>query len=59
MEMIQRFLLDGINGQRARLAIDFTNQHAVMVSATTTKARLAIGNMTMVRTKQALHPTLV
>ena len=56
MEMIQRFLLDGIDGQRTRFAIDFADKHAIMIPATATKARLAIGHPTMVRTKQALYP---
>ena len=43
MEMIQRFLLDGVDGQRTRLAKDLADEFAIVIPATTTKARLAIG----------------
>ena len=59
MEMVQGFLFDGVDSQRARLAIDLADQYAVMISATATKTRLAIGDMTMVRTEQTLYTILV
>ena len=55
MEMVQGFLLDGVDGQRARLAIDLADQYTIVISATATKPRLTIGDMAMVRTEQTLH----
>ena len=55
MEMIQRLFLDRVDGQRAGLAIDLADQYTIMIPATTTKARLTIGYMTMVWTEQTLH----
>ena len=59
MEMIQRLLLDGVDGQRTRLAIDLADEFAIVIPATTTKARLAIGYPAMMRTDQALHPAVL
>lgn len=59
MEMIQRFFLDGVDGQRTRLAIDLADEHTIVIPATTTKARLAIGYPAMMRTDQALHPAIL
>ena len=59
MEMVQRFLLDGVDGQRAGLGIDLADEHTIMIPATTTATRLAIGNTAMMRTEQALYPSIV
>ena len=59
MEMVQGLLFDGVDSQRARLAIDLADQNAVMIPATAAKTRLTIGDMTMVRTEQTLYTILV
>ena len=59
MKMIQRLLLNGVDGQRTRLAIDLADQYTVMIPSTATKARLTIGDMTMVRTELALYPIAI
>ena len=59
MEMIQRLFLDGIDCQRTGFAINLADQHAVPVSATATKACLAIGDMAMVRTDQTFQSPVV
>ena len=56
MEMIERFLLNRIDGQRTGFAIDLADEYTIMIPATATDTRLAIGNLTMMRTEQALHP---
>jgi hypothetical protein len=56
MEMIEWLFLDRVDSQRTGLAIDLADKYAIKIPATTTKPRLAIGNMTMVQTKQALNP---
>lgn len=59
MEMIQWLLLDGVDGQRTRLAIDLADEFAIVIPATTTKARLAIGYPAMMRTDLTLHPAIL
>ena len=59
MEVVERFLLDGIDGQRTGLTIDLADEYTIMIPSTATDARLSIGNMTMVGTDLTLHsPTL-
>ena len=57
--MVERFLFDGVNGQRAGSPIDFADEHAVVIAATATETRPAVGNMAMVRTEIALNYTVV
>jgi hypothetical protein len=59
VEMVERFLLDGIDGQRTGFSIDLADEHAVMVSATTTAACPTVSDTAVVRTEQALHHTIV
>lgn len=59
MEMIQGLLLDGVDSQRTRLAIDLADEFAIVIPATTTKARLAIGYPAMMRTDLTLHPAIL
>ena len=59
MEVVQRLLLDGINGQRARFAIDFAHKHTVLITTTPADTRLAIRNLTMMQTEQTLHPSII
>ena len=59
MEMVERLLFNGINGQRTGLPIDLTDEHAILIPATATDSRLTIGNTTMMRTEHALHPPVV
>ena len=58
MEVVQRLLLNGVNGQRTGLAIDFAYTHAILIATTPTDARLAIRNLAMMRTEQTLHPPI-
>ena len=55
MEMIQRFFLDRVDGQRTGHAIDLADQYTIVIPATATKARFTIGDMAMVWTEQTLH----
>ena len=59
VEMIEGFLLDGIDGQRTGLGIDLADEHTVVVATTTTTACLAMGDMAMVGTELALDSTVV
>jgi hypothetical protein len=58
MKVVQRFLLNGVDGQRTRFAIDFADKHTIHIPATPTDARFAISNLAMMRTEQTLHPSI-
>ena len=55
MKVVKRFLFDGVDGQRTRLAIDYASEYTIFVAPASTDARLAVRNMAMMRTKHALH----
>ena len=59
MEVVERFLLNGVDGQRTGFGIDLADEHTVVVATTATTARLAMGDMAMVGTEQALHSTVI
>ena len=59
MEVVQRLLLNGVNGQRTGLAIDFAHKHAVLIATTPADTRLTIGNLAMMWTEQTLHPSII
>ena len=59
MEVVERLLLDRIDGQCTGLGIDFADEHAAMIATTATDACLPVGNAAVVRTEQALHPSIV
>ena len=59
MEMVEWFLLDGVDGQRTGFAIDLADKHTVVVSATTTAACPSVGDTAVVRTEQTLHHPIV
>ena len=59
MEVVEWFLFDGVDGQRAGLPIDFTDQYTVVIAATATDTCLAVGNTTMMRTEITLNHTVV
>ena len=59
MEMIERFFLYRVDGQRTGFSIDLADEYAVMIPTTAATARSAIGNMAMVGTEPALHHPIV
>ena len=59
VEMVEWFLLDGIDSQRTGFAIDLADKHTVVVSATTTAACPSVGDTAVVRTEQTLHHPIV
>ena len=59
MEVVQRLLLNGVNGQRTRFAIHLADKHAIHIPTAPTDARLAVGNLAMMRTELTLHPSIV
>jgi hypothetical protein len=57
--MIERFLLDGVDGQRTGFAINLADEHAIVITTTATAARFAVGDTAVMRTEQALYHTIV
>jgi hypothetical protein len=53
MEMVERLLLDGIDGEGTRLGVDLADKHAASISAAAADAGLAISNVAMMRTEPA------
>ena len=51
MKMVQGFLLDGVDGQRTGFTVHLAKELAIVIPASTTKARLTIGNLAMVWTE--------
>ena len=59
MEMIKWFFLHRVDGQGTRLAINLAYKHAIMVPPTATDTRLALSDMAVMRTEQALHSPIL
>jgi hypothetical protein len=59
MEVVERLLLDGIDGECTRLAIDLADKHATTIPSTATDTRLAIGYAAMMRTEQTLYSSII
>ena len=59
MKVVQRFLLNGVNSQRTGLAVHLADKHAIHIPTAPTDARLAVGNLAMMRTELTLHPSIV
>jgi hypothetical protein len=58
MEVVQRFLLNGVYGQRTRFAVHLADEHTVLIATTPTDSRLAVSYLAMMWTELALHPAL-
>ena len=58
MEMVQRFLLDGVDGQRTGLAIYLAQEHTVLIATAPADARFAIRHFAVMRTELTLHPSI-
>ena len=51
VEMVERLLLDRINGQRTRLPVNLADEYPFVVPATTASSRLTRGYTTVMRTE--------
>ena len=49
MEVVQRLLLNGVNGQRTGFAIYLTDKYPVLILPTTAHSHFTIGNTAVVR----------
>jgi hypothetical protein len=59
MEMVEGLLLNGVDGQRARMSIRFTDQHTTTIAPVAADTRLALTDPAMMRTEQALHSPIL
>jgi hypothetical protein len=59
VEMIQRFLLDRVNGQRTGLAIHLADKHTLHIASASADARLTIGYLAAVGTELTLHLAVI
>ena len=59
MEMVERLLLNGIDGQRTRLAIDLAQEYTILIPTAPTASRPSIRYLAVVRTEQTLHPSIL
>ena len=59
MEMIERFLLDRVDGQRTRPSIYLTDQHTALIASVPTDGRPALADTAMVWAEQTLHPAII
>ena len=55
MEVVERLLLNRVDGQRTRFAVDLTDEHSILIASAAANARLAICNLAMVRTELTLY----
>ena len=59
VEMIEWFLLDGVDGQRTGFVIDLADEHAIVITTTATATCPIVGNTAMMRTEQTLYHAIV
>ena len=57
--MVERFLFDGVDGQRARLSIHLADEHAILIASVSADARLTIHYLAMMWTELTLYPPIV
>ena len=59
MEMIERLLLDRVDGQRTWPSVHLTDQHTALIASVPADARPALADVAMVRAEQTLHPATI
>ena len=59
VEMIQRFLLYRVDGQRTGLAIHLADKHTLLIAPALADARLTVGYLAAVGTEQTLHLAVI
>ena len=59
MEVVERFLLDGVNGQRTRPSVHLANEHTALIASALADARPALADVAMVWAEQTLHPAII
>ena len=59
MEMIERLLLDRVNGQRTRPSINLADQHTALIASAPADALPALADVAMVWAEQTLQPAII
>ena len=59
VKVVERLLLDGVDGQRTRPSIHLTDEYTVLIASATADARPSLVNMAMVWAEQTLHPPII
>ena len=59
MEVIERFLFDGVDGQRTGFAIYLTDKHTVFVASASADACFAVRNLAMMWAELALYTSII
>ena len=59
MEVVERFLLDGVDGQRTRPSIHLADQHTALIASAPADARPALADVAMVWAEQTLYPAII
>ena len=59
VKVVERLLLDGVDGQLTRPSIHLTDQHTALIASVPTDARPALVDMAMVWAEQTLHPAII
>ena len=58
MEVVQRFLFDGVDGQRTGFAVDLAHEHTVLITTAPADAHFTIRHLAVMRTELTLHPSI-
>ena len=56
VKVVERLLLDGVDGQRTRPSIHLTDQHTALIASAPADARPALADVAMVWAEQTLQP---
>ena len=59
VKVVERLLLDGVDGQRTRPSIHLTDEYTALIASDTADARPALADTTMMWAKQTLHPPVI
>ena len=59
MKVVERLLIDGVNGQRTRPSIYLAEQHTALIASATADPRPALADAAMMRAEQTLHPPII
>ena len=57
--MIERLLLNGVDGQRTRPSIHLANEHTALIAPAQADACLSLADVAMVWAEQTLHPAVI
>ena len=59
MEMIERLLLNGVDGQRTRPSVHLADQYTALIASAPADACPALADVAMVWAEQTRHPAII